>query len=166
MYEIGSYIVKNVNGVCKVEDIVEMDVMSTGQEKKYYLLIPTEDKTGKVYVPVEGAEKCTREIMTEEEVYSLINNIPKIDEIWIDNEKQREIRYKEALRSRNPEMLVGIIKMIYLRNSNRMKQGKKNTVTDERYFKLAEEYLYSEIAIVLNRDKKEVPLLIKNIINS
>lgn len=34
--------------------------------------------------------------------------------------------------------------------------GKKNTATDERYFKLAEEYLYSELAFALDKNKNEM----------
>ena len=98
--------------------------------------------------------------MTEEEVWKLIDHIGEIDEIWIDNEKQREMRYKEAIRSRDPKVLVGIIKMLFLRRQERLEQGKKSTATDDKFFKLAEEYLHSEIGFVLNMDKGQVRQLI------
>lgn len=159
MYSIGSYVVKNVNGICKVEDIVYLDT-EDGSKKQYYLLKPADEPTGTVYVPVDHAEKTTRRVMTEEEVWKLIDHIGEIDEIWIDNEKQREMRYKEAIRSRDPKVLVGIIKMLFLRRQERLEQGKKSTATDDKFFKLAEEYLHSEIGFVLNMDKGQVRQLI------
>ena len=39
---------------------------------------------------------------------------------------------------------------------DRIKDGKKVTVVDDRYFKQAEEQLYGELAFVLAKDKKEM----------
>lgn len=41
--------------------------------------------------------------------------------------------------------LVKIIKNMYLRRQERISSGKKATVLDDRYFKLAEDKLYSEL---------------------
>ena len=165
MYKKGSYIIKNLNGVCKVEDIVRLEGAGMDKNKKYYYLRPVNEHSGKLYVSVDNAENLTRRVMTEEEVWQLIDQIPEIEEIWIDNEKQRELRYKEAIKSRDPRMLVGIIKMLYLRRKKRMEQGKKSTSTDEKYFKMAEDILYSEIGFVLGKEKKEVGELITEFIN-
>lgn len=165
MYKKGSYIIKNLNGVCKVEDIVQLEGAGMDKNKKYYYLRPVNEHSGKLYVSVDNAENLTRRVMTEEEVWQLIDQIPEIEEIWIDNEKLRELRYKEALKSRDPRMLVGIIKMLYLRRKKRMEQGKKSTSTDEKYFKMAEDILYSEIGFVLGKEKKEVGELITEFIN-
>ena len=47
-----------------------------------------------------------------------------------------------------------------LRKKQRSEQGKKSTATDERYFKLAEDHLYSELAFALGKDKNEMRQLI------
>ena len=94
--------------------------------------------------------------MTKEEAQALIESIPDIDEAYIENEKERELTYKEALNSRNPKKLVGIIKTLYLRRQERAEAGKKNTAVDERYFKLAENHLHSELAFAMQVDKCEV----------
>ena len=59
-----------------------------------------------------------------------------------------------------PEDLVAIIRMTYLRKKKRSEQGKKSTVSDDRFFRLAENYLYSELGFALNKDKDEVCRLI------
>lgn len=165
MYEIGEYIVKPINdGVCKVADIMHLNMTGTDKNKLYYLLIPIDDAKGKIYLPTDTAEATTRRAMTEDEALKLISKIPEIEEISIDDEKLREQKYKEAVRSCNPEALIAIIKMTYLRKKKRQEQGKKHTVVDERYFKMAEDFLYSELEFALNKNKDEIVKLIADTI--
>ena len=164
MYEIGSYVIKSLNGICKVEDIVQMDGMHGEKKKQYYYLSPVNEPTGKLYVSLDHASNSTRKIMSPEEAYELIRRIDQIEELWIDNEKRRELLYKEAVKSNDPEKLVGIIKVIYLRRQKRLEQGRKSTATDERYFKMAEDFLYSEIGFALGKNKDEVCRLIQKTI--
>ena len=44
-------------------------------------------------------------------------------------------------------------------------EGKKSTVVDDRYFKLAENSLYSELGFSLNKTKDEVSVLIADSVN-
>jgi CarD family transcriptional regulator len=160
MYQIGDYIVKSVSGVCRVEDIVYLE------KKQYYLLIPLEDASGKIYVPINTSDKSVRKVMSEGEAKKFIDEIPEIEMTWIDNERLRQEKYKEVVKSCDPKALVGIIKMAYTRKKKRLEQGKKNTVVDERYFKLAENNLYSELGFALHKDRKEIGDLIAETFNN
>lgn len=159
MYEVGDYVIKANSGVCKVEDIMPMDVPDGNQQRMYYLLIPQGNKNSRVYVPVDMAGSI-RKALNREEALNVIHKIPEIEETWITNEKLREQEYKKALKSCNPEALVGIIKNLYMRRKKRMSQGKKSTATDDRFFKLAEDQLYTELAFALGKDKDEMGELI------
>lgn len=156
VYEIGDYVIKPSDGVCRIENVLHLDMSGVDKNKLYYLLIPVGEKNKKLYIPVDTAEQSTRKTMTEDEAWRLIEKIPAIEEIWIDNEKLREQRYKEAIRSYDPAALIGIIKATYLRNQKRLEQGKKNTLIDERYFKMAEHNLYAELAFAMNKDESEI----------
>lgn len=136
--------------------MMHLEGMDVDKQKLYYLLVPLSDTNMKLYVPVENAQKVLRKVLSEEEAWEVIHDIPKIEEICIENEKQREEKYKEAIRECNPKKLVSIIKTMYQRKQKRNAQGKKNTATDERYFKLAEEYLYAELAFALGKNKNEM----------
>ena len=48
------------------------------------------------------------------------------------------------------ENLIKIIKTTYLRNKERLDNNKKIGEKDQHYFEKAEEYLYNELAVVLN----------------
>jgi len=154
MCKIGDFVINTNNGICEIKDIVSMNI--SGSDKDYYLLVPVEEKTAKVYLPLDNADQRIRYIMSEEEVWTLIHSIKDIPEVYIENEKEREKTYKEALSSKNPKQLISIIKTLYLRKQKRLEAGKKNTAVDERYFKLAENHLHAEISFVLKVEKTEV----------
>lgn len=157
MFQIGEYVVHGNNGICKVKDITQLDIPGGDKKRQYYLLIPVGEKGGKIYSPVESGSKVqTRKVITRQEADLLINEIPEIEAAWVENEKLRENVYKEALKSCDLRELIKIIKNMYLRRQERISQGKKTTVLDERYFKLAEEKLYQELVFVTGMDKEQI----------
>jgi CarD family transcriptional regulator len=79
-----------------------------------------------------------------------------VETLWVGDEKKRESAYKEAFRSCNPRDLVKIIKTIYARRKVRLEKGKKVTTVDEKYFRMAENNLYEELAIALSLEKSKV----------
>lgn len=89
-----------------------------------------------------------------------MKKIPEVEAAWIANDKLREQTYKEAIHSCNPTALVSIIKNLYIRKKQRSEQGKKSTATDERYFKLAEDNLYAELAFALGKEKNQMRQII------
>ena len=156
MYEIGDYVIKPSDGVCRIENILHLDMSGVDKNKLYYLLIPVGEKNRKIYIPVDTADKGTRKTMSEEEAWKLIDKIPDIEEIWVDNEKLREQRYKEAIKSGKPGEWIRIIKTSYLRSRKREAEGKRATTVDDRYFHTAEDHLYAELAVVLGMDRDAV----------
>lgn len=68
----------------------------------------------------------------------------------------REQKYKQAVKSNDPEQLVSIIKIIYQRKAKRLAQGKKTTSSDAKYFQIAENLLYAELGAALGKPKQEI----------
>ena len=50
---------------------------------------------------------------------------------------------------------------MYQRNQQRNAEGKKSASIDERYFKMAENNLYSELAFAMDKDKEEIKQFIE-----
>ncbi len=159
MFAVGDYVVKSNEGVCRIEERVSMRAFDN-VERPYFLLRPVADPRIKVYLPEQKEYRDVRPVMTEEEALSLIERMPVICCTAIVNEKMREQVYKDALRSNDPEQLVGIIKSLYYRCEERKNAGKKVTVMDDRCFKAAEHALYSELAFTLKKEIGEVRELI------
>ena len=162
MFQKGNFVMNAINGICEITDIVTIEV--SGVEKEYYLLIPIEERTAKVYIVVNDAEHKIRLVMTKEEALELMKEIPNIEELWVENEKERERLYKEVIASCDPKRLVSIIKTLYIRRKNRTNAGKKTTVVDERYFKMAENQLHAELAFALGEEKKNINQIIQEYI--
>lgn len=155
MYQVGDFIVKAANGICEVKDIVNPDFVDD-DKKLYYELQPLSDSKTVLYVSTDRDDGSMRAVITEEEAENLIKMIPTIDEPWINNERERERNYKEAIKSNEPEKLIGIIKLIYQRKKMRLEQGKKTTMVDKQYFDKAENLLYSELELVLKKSRDEI----------
>lgn len=161
MYNPGAYVMKVNEGVCQIVEIITMQDPGSAKGKDYYLLSPMEAPTVKVYVPVDRAEKSIRPVMSQEEAEVLIARIGEIQAAPLQDERHREQQYRQALHSGDPERLVAMLKQTYLRNHKRSQQGKKNTAVDSRFFQMAEDRLYAELAFALQTDRKGVCALIQ-----
>lgn len=166
MFEIGDYVINANNGICRIEDKVHLNLPMSDKKKLYYLIVPIKEKSTKLYIPVDSEKQRIRKAMDEAQALEVIDGIQDIEAVWIENDKQREQIYKEAIFSCEPKQLVGILKCMYLRNWQRNAEGKKNTTIDERYFKVAENNLYSELAFAMNKDKDEMRRLITDKIHA
>lgn len=156
MFEKGSYVIYGNSGVCEVVGVTTMDIEGISKDRLYYILKPYEQKSGTIYAPVDGTKTVLRHIISNEEANALIDDIPNIEDLWVANERQREEKYKECIRSCQCRDLVKIIKTLYMQKKRRNAQGKKATATDERYMKMAEESLYSELSMALGIPKTDM----------
>jgi len=159
MFQIDEYVIHMTGGICQVKDIAPLEISGADKSKKYYLLVPVKAAGSKVYVPVDN-DSAMRKIYTEDEARELIHDFASIEETSIENDKLREAKYKEVIKSCDLRDIVGILKNLYGRRLKRMSEGKKNTATDDKYFKIAEENLLSELAFVLHKEKAEVKELL------
>ena len=88
-------------------------------------------------------------------IIELIDEIPDIEEIWIASDKGREEKYKELAKQCDCKSWIAIIKTIYLRKQSRIAEGKKVTTQDDKYFHMAEDALYGELAVALGFTREE-----------
>ena len=155
MFEVNEFVIHTTGGICKVTDIAPLDMPGADKNRKYYFLIPIKERGSKVFVPVDNPA-AIRKVMTDEEAWELIDEIPGIEEMQVENDKMREAKYKEAIKSCDCRELIKIIKNLYSRKLERLKEGKKTTATDDKYFKIAEDNLFSELAFATGRSKEDI----------
>ena len=156
IFEKGSYVVYGINGICKVEDIRTLNIDGIPKDRLYYVLIPTQRKESEIFTPVHNQKVQMRKILNKQEAEQLIDQIPEVKTLWIQNEREREQCYKQYLRTCDCMDCVRIIKTLYLRKRDRLVQGKKVTAVDERYLKMAEENLYAELALVFELSEEQM----------
>lgn len=156
MFKKGEYVVCGNNGICKVMDVTTLNMAGAPKERLYYILKPVYAEASTVYIPVDNHKVALRAALSAEDAHALIEKIPSLDLVWVENEKQRELTYKECLRQNTCEEYVRIIKTLYLRKQERLAKGQKIIGLDERYLKQAEDFLYGELAVALGIEKKGV----------
>lgn len=156
MFEIGEHVVCGSKGVCIVENITTLDISGVDKKRKYYILKPKYHTGSTVYVPVDSQKESIRRVLSREEAQQLIDAIPGLPLIDIANDKLSEQTYKECMRTNRCEEWVRIIKTIYLRKQKRLQAGRKVTAVDAKYFHMAEESLYGELAVALGLNREDV----------
>lgn len=150
MYKIND-IVMYKKDVCKIKDIKT----NTLNGNQYYVMIPLSDESLIIDTPVENRLGYIKDLISLEEVNKLISEIPTLKPFENLDDKNIELYYKNAIYNGSHRDLIRVIKSSYIRNNNRIKNNKKISEKDDKYFKLAEKYLYTEFASVLNMSFEE-----------
>lgn len=143
MFEIGEYVVYKKD-VCKIIDIKENIFNHTS----CYLIVPIDDESLKINVPVGNKNEYLRKLISKEEIEQIINDIPNIHVIE-NNDRMIETEYKHLLSSNLHRDLIKIIKTTFARNQERLDNNKKTRDKDSQYFEQAERYIYNEFSLVL-----------------
>ena len=151
MFKINDYIMYGSTGVCQVTDIRKSE--SGDDDTIFYILQPVYTANMKIKTPVDNTKVTMRPVLTKEEVLALIATMPDQETCWIQDQKERTTTYKAALKSRNNEDLIKIVKTLY---EEKHVAIKKITKTDEDLMNTAEKQLYEEFAIALNIPITEV----------
>ena len=147
MFQINDYVLYQEQ-VCQIKEQKKNEF--TGLD--CYILVPLTDASLRLNVPVDNPNIKT--LMSEEEIKQLIHLIPRVPVIDVDD-KMLENEYKKLYHSGNKEDLIRIIKTTYMRNQERLSNNKKVSEKDNRYFLMAENLLYEEIAAVLHISSQE-----------
>lgn len=161
MFKINDYIMYGMTGACKVIDIKEEKFINDTQ-KECYVLSPIYSKNTIIKTPVDNDKIIMRKIHSKEEVLSLINSMPKKDIIWIDDERERNYKFKLMLKTGDCEDLIVLIKSIYTNKKKKTSLGKKINKADDEIMKSAENLLNEEFAISLGINIDEVKSYILN----
>lgn len=156
MYKIGDTVIYKSEGVCTVGDIVVKAFRE--KEMEYYVLKPVYKENSEVFVPKNNTELTSkmRQILTRQEIISLIKSMPEESDIWIDDENQRKSYYKQLIANGDRTELIRLIKTLFNYKEKQKNAGRKLHTTDEKFLKDAEKILYDEFAYVLNISQKEV----------
>ena len=156
MFEVGDYVVYGSSGVCKVENIGQLEMSGVAKDRLYYTLSQLYVTGGKVFTPVDSDKVVMRALLSKDEAKALISSVDEMDSTWVTVDKQREEIYKKAIRTCDCKELLRIIKMAYINKRKRMEQGKKMIALDERYLRMAEDKLYGELAICLGEERDQI----------
>ncbi len=155
MLKKGQYIVYSSTGVCHVTDIIR-EAFSGDEKKEYYVLEPIQGNGSTIYIPTDNTTANIRDIMTKEEIFSLIETMPDFDSDWNLDDQVRKAKFVEVLKESKPHELARLIKTLYARQTELEKDGKTLSSSDTETLKTAKQVLHNEIAQVMNLELDQV----------
>ncbi len=164
MFAVSERVNYGATGVCTIIDI-RRERMG-GQMGEYYILRPVFQENATIYVPVDNKQLTAkmRAVLSEDEIRTLIAEMPTIPEQWIPEETERTASFKAALRSGDRRQLIALIKSVYRHRRELAEMGKHLRVSDAALMKEAEALLYGEFALVLGiRPDEVLPLICKQL---
>ncbi|MBR4109571.1 MAG: CarD family transcriptional regulator [Oscillospiraceae bacterium] len=154
MFQVNDVIIYGAQGVCKITDKEEKTI--SGVKKTYFVLKPVGDKGSTIFAPTDNEYvlKKMRRLLTKDEIYKLIDSMPDENAVWVVNENERKELYKNILAKGDHLELIKMIKAIYTHKKEREAEGKRLHMSDERFFRDAEQILYNEFQYVLDLKSK------------
>ncbi len=156
MFKKGEFVVYGSKGVCEIQDISPIDIPGAQKDRLYYIMRPVHNNRGTLYLPIDSDKSVIRPVMTEAQAIALMDEMEDIALLIVEEEKQREVCYKEALRSCNVRAWVSMIKALLVRKDERLAAGKKVTALDERYLKATQNELYGEMSVSLSIPRDQI----------
>lgn len=155
MFHVNDVIIYGAQGVCKIAG-TEEKIMG-GKKKNYYVLKPVGDNGSTIFVPTDNEVvlKKMRRLLTKDEIHKLIDSMQSESAAWVANESERRELYKNILAKGDHLELIKMIKAIYAHKKEREAEGKRLHMSDERFFKDAEQILYNEFQYVLDITGKD-----------
>lgn len=149
MFNIDDYIMYGKTGLCKVVDITNEKFIN-GEKRKYYILSPIYNNDTVIKIPLDNDKVPMRKVISKGDMTALINDIPNMEILWIDDEKKRIAQFETMLKSGQCEELIKLIKSIKFSKKYARSIGKKLEKPDRDIMKEAERLLTEEFAIILN----------------
>lgn len=149
-YKINDTVLYGADGVCRIAEISELPI---GKEKiKYYILRPVYAENSKIMVPVANEKLVARmkPVLTREEISVVLENATDLSISWTEDDAERREKFKEILEYGKTAERLQVLKLLYIKRSEREKNGKKLRVTDERILKEIEKALFDELALALD----------------
>ena len=155
MFQINDVILYGAQGVCKIAAMEQKRI--DGANRTFFVLKPISDDSATIFVPAdkEAALKKMRRILTESEIYALLESAKQETAPCIDQDNVRKEHYRHLLAAGDQLPLILMIRGICEHKKQCEEKGKRLHMIDEHFLKDAEQMLFHEFQYVLKLESKE-----------
>ena len=167
-YTIGSFVVYDVYGICKIDRIEKISFSKDSPKKYYYILSPLNSPSSIYYLPISSdvTSKKLRLPMTEYQIKALLIEAKTSNLKWIEKRLERHDLSSRILSKGISPDLVCLIGCLYERRKIISEQGKKLSYTDEHILVSAENLLKEEFSFSLGIPPEDVSKYIHSIMTT
>ena len=156
MKEIPSLVRYRSSGVCEITGVEQKKFGSETQD--YYVLRPLRSPASTVFVPLgnEKLESAMQPLLTREEIFLLVRDIPVCEALNEENPRMRKDKLTALINEGDRQALIGLVCGVRAQRERLKDDGKKLRVSDEAAMKRAEALLCEEFSVVLNIPPEQV----------
>ena len=162
--KIGDHVVYCSGEICLVDSVVKRSFDGIN-EIEYFRLIPVGTKKSSYYIPCENYDSKIRQLLTKDEIYSLIEEMPEANAEWCEDKNARKSLFSSVLKSDDYHKIIAMMHSLYIQRENQKEKGKKLLASDERAMNEAEHLIHQEFAFVLGIREDEVEEFIEKKLN-
>ena len=163
MFVCGDQIVYGVHGVCTVIGTEFRRVDKSTVE--YYVLEPNDQPGARFYVPTQNqlATAKMRQLLSGEEIVSMLRSNALATEEWIADDNRRKYRYREMISSGDRAELIRMLYTMRQKKQELELSGKKFHQCDENFLKDAQKLLGSEISHVMHIPRDDLEAYVQSV---
>ena len=154
-FHAGDKVVYGSMGVCTFKGTEKRTIDGIG-EKEYCKLVPADGSSAAYYVPAGSADEKIRPLLTKDQVYALIDEMPDIEPLTCENSHEWKTKVSAVMQSGNYENIISVIKAIH----SRRRSKRKLNFADERTMKTAKSAILGEFSVILGMTESQTDRLI------
>lgn len=149
MYEVGSWFVYGVHGVCRV--VGKEKQLVDRKRTEFLILEPIGQSESRFYVPTNNptAMAKLKTVLSASEMTQLLCSETAREDCWIKEENLRKQHYRDLISNGDRISLMQMVSSLYRYKASQSAAGRKFHQCDENFLRDAEKLLASEIALVL-----------------
>lgn len=162
VYQSGDQVTYGIHGVCNITAVEKQRVGKKLVE--YYVLEPVNSAGSRFYVPTKNeiAVSKLNPVLDASQVQQLLASDAVRQDVWIEDEGQRKLRYKELISSGDRAALVSMVHCLRRHREEQTAAGRKFHLSDENFLHDAQKLLGSEFAIALQIPEDEVEEFVRS----
>lgn len=159
MYQVNDMVCYASKGIFQIQAITKKKGKDRKLQEWYTLHADHDGLETTIQTPADN--EYIRTIANAQDIQSLFQTMPQLENIWIEDKSAREDRFKKLLQSGELQNWAQMAKSIYLTKEERAQIKKDIPEKDKQYLLMAEELLFCEIAYALQIPKEQVLDVIK-----
>lgn len=154
---VGSYVVYDSSGVCRLNEIKSICFAGENKEREYYVFAPV-NTASTIFVPTDNDQlkEKIRDVLSEREIGDMLQNARGNEMNWIDDRRTRSEEFNETLSRGIDTDLFLMMRCIYRKKTELEKQKKHLSSMDDELLKNAERLIRDEFAFALKIDEDQV----------
>ncbi len=161
-YQPNDYVSYGSSGVCRIISR-ESRSFDGEHEEMYYKLSPIDGTHSTYYVPVGRAAERLRPLLSKEEIYSLIDDMPQEEEKeWCSDNRERRGIFQDILHSDDYTRMIHMMRMLHCQQERKRSTGHRLSSADEAAMHAVENRMYQEFGIVLGIQPEQVHEFIRS----